>query len=255
MWDTYENRLNAKGRSLFDTKLNRAEDYLRRKVKGSLSYHEITINGFKERVVIIDSDNLNEKSLFVSPNQHIEPGMTVRWMDNFWIITEKDANERLYVRMKMLQCNYLLKWIASDGNIIYRQCVIEDGTKYMAGETTSAYSQNAMSLGDTRISVTLPRDEYTVQLGRGVRFLIDDYDSPSVLAYRITKPFKIGGVYNGQGAMSFILTEVNTEDDDNIELHIADYYKYFPREGEAEVREEVEPGETVDEDTGKRVWL
>lgn len=102
-----------------------------------------------------------------------------------------------------------------------------------------------MTLGDTRISVTFPRNKHTVKIGRKHRFLIDDYDTEHVLAYRVTKPFKVGGVYNGHGAMSFVFQECNTEDDDNLELHIADYYKHFSR-GAVEER---------DENDKREVWL
>ena len=60
--------------------------------------------------------------------------------------------------------------------------------------------------------------------------MIDDYDSPNVLAYRLTKPFKLGGSYVGNGVLYFVLQECNTEDSDNFDLHIANYYNYFPRE-------------------------
>jgi hypothetical protein len=103
--------------------------------------------------------------------------------------------------------------------------------------------------------MSLPRDEYSLQLHRDHRFLIDDYDSKTVLAYRLTKPFKLGGVYGNEGAMTFVLTEVNTEDDDNFELHIADYYKYFPRTENVAENVDVQKPESVKEEGGKKVWL
>lgn len=87
-----------------------------------------------------------------------------------------------------------------------------------------------MNRGDSRVYLYLPRDGDTIKLNRSNRFLIDDYDSPNVLAYRLTKPFKLGGSYNGNGILAFVLTECNTEDTDNIELHIPNYYDHFPRE-------------------------
>lgn len=121
----------------------------------------------------------------------------------------------------------------------------------LTGETMSSYNENGMVLGDTRISCTMSKNKYNTQFSRDTRLLIDDYESNSVLAYRITKPFKIGGVYNGKGAMRFVLTEVNTEDTDNLELHIANYYDYFPRPTDPE---KFEPGETETR-SGKKVWL
>lgn len=84
--------------------------------------------------------------------------------------------------------------------------------------------------GDSRISLTIAKDEYTVNLTREHRFLIDDYASKNVLAYRLTKPFKLGGSYDENGVLCFVLQECNTEDSDNLELHIANYYDHFPRE-------------------------
>ncbi len=126
-------------------------------------------------------------------------------MGNHWLITEKDANNELYTKGTMKQCNYLLRWIAEDDTVVERWCVIEDGTKYLTGE----YGDNDFIVvrGDSRISVTLAKDEYSIQLNRNNRFLIDDYDSKNVLAYRLTKPFKLGGSYNGEGVLNFVLTE------------------------------------------------
>ena len=96
----------------------------------------------------------------------------------------------------------------------------------------------------------ISKDKYTLSFNRENRFLIDDYASPNVLAYRLTKPFKLGGSYDDRGILTFVLQECNTEDTDNIELHIANYYDYFPRECD---EPEKEPG-AVD-DTGKKVWI
>ena len=123
---------------------------------------------------------------------------------------------------------------------------------YLTGE----YGDNDFIVvrGDSRISLTLAKDEYSIQLNRNNRFLIDDYDSKNVLAYRLTKPFKLGGSYNGEGVLNFVLTECNTEDSDNIELHIANYYDHFPKEKPDEP--DTPSGDnTPDVPDGKKVWL
>lgn len=83
--------------------------------------------------------------------------------------------------------------------------------------------------GDSRIAVTLARNEQTVNLNRNIRFLIDDPDAKHKLAYALTKPLKLGSVFNNQGVYKFVLQEVTATDDDNHELGIADYYKYYPK--------------------------
>ena len=76
----------------------------------------------------------------------------------------------------------------------------------------------------------LARNEKTKKMGRNHRFLIDDPESPHMMAYALTKPLKLGWTYNDQGVYKFVLQEVTTTDYDNQELCIADYYKHFPRD-------------------------
>ncbi len=85
-----------------------------------------------------------------------------------------------------------------------------------------------MSRGDSRIAMTLARNALSVKLNRKNRFLVDDPDAPLKMAYALTKPLKIGSTYNNQGVFKFVMSEVNSTDEDNQELGVADYYKYYP---------------------------
>lgn len=102
--------------------------------------------------------------------------------------------------------------------------------------------------GDSRIAVTVARTEATAKLGRETRFLIDDPDTGFTLAYALTKPLKVNGewMYNKMGVYKFVMQEVQTTADDNVELGIADYYKHFPKE--PPIIDPVTP-------EGKKVWL
>lgn len=108
--------------------------------------------------------------------------------------------------------------------------------------------------GDSRISLTIARNEHTVKFNREDRFLIDDPESDHKLAYLLTKPLKLGATFNNKGVFKFVLQEVTATEDDNHELGIADYYKHFPKAS-------VEDGngstdmDDVSEETGKKVWL
>ena len=252
-WRSYDSRLSVRGATKRDAILNREKAYLRRKLPTNLSYHEAIVNNVERELAIINSDNLHQKTVCSMPGEDIISGSLVQWCGRHWLVTDVDPNNEVYTRGIMIECNHILRWVAADGSIVERWCIVSDGTKYLTGETMSSYNENGMSLGDTRIAVSLARDEYSLQLTRDRRFLIDDEDSGSVLAYRLTKPYKIGGVYNGAGVMTFMMSEVNTEDDDNFELRIADYYTYFPRSG-AEATTQVEPVTPVTM-TGRRNWL
>ncbi|MCD8206982.1 MAG: hypothetical protein LUD72_03495 [Bacteroidales bacterium] len=91
---------------------------------------------YTQNVAIIDSDNLNEKTIISMPSEDIILGSLVIWMNEHWLVTERDANTTVYTRAKLLQCNHLLKWVAEDNNIIEQWSVFDDGTKLKREVTT-----------------------------------------------------------------------------------------------------------------------
>lgn len=96
----------------------------KRELPASLSYHQLTVNGTVRNMAVINSDNLNLKTLCTMPGEDLPHGGLVEWMGNHWLITEKDANNELYTKGTMKQCNYLLRWIAEDDTVVERWCVI-----------------------------------------------------------------------------------------------------------------------------------
>lgn len=245
VWDNYDS-LHSKTRR--DTKLEREKRLLVSKLPNSLSYHHVLIDGAQRDVAITNTDNLNAKHIFSIPGEDIPHGGYVEWMDNHWLITERDANTEIYTKALMLQCNYLLRWVDADKQIHEQWCIVEDGTKYLTGEYEDR--NFVVTRGDSRIAVTLARNEYTAKLGRRDRFIIDDPDSLQPLAYALTKPLKLWNMFNDEGVYKFVLQEVNTTDDDNFDLRIADYYKYFPKDPGSEATDP--PSESR---PGKKVWL
>jgi hypothetical protein len=249
-WDIYQNRMGARGASRRETILRREVRMVENKIRDSLSYQKVIIDDVCQNVVIVDSDNLNEKNIFSLPGEDIRHGSLVCWKNNYWLVTERDANTTVYTRAKMIQCNHLLKWVSDDGEIFEQWCIVEDGTKYLTGELEDR--NFVVTRGDSRIAMTIARNERTVKFNRENRFLIDDPVSEHKLAYLLTKPLKLGAVFNGDGVYKFVLQEVTATGDDNHELGIADYYKHFPKE---------ESGVNTDNDsvntdgTGKKVWI
>lgn len=257
-WGTYCARIESRGGTRREARLRREARTLAGKYPDSLAYHEMMIDDAMRSVAVINSDNFNLKTLCSMPGEDLPHGGTVNWMDNHWLIIARDANNELYTKATMQQCNYLIRWVSKDKEIIERWCIVEDGTKYLTGE----YGDNEYILvrGDSRLTLTLPRDKETIRLNRDNRFLIDDYDSPNVLAYRLTKPFKLGGTFTGNGILSFVLQECNTEDGDDLERHIANYYDYFPRTtkpgvGPPIAEGDVPPGRPEDNSAAKKVWI
>lgn len=245
-WILYNNRISAKGGTKRNTSLQREVRMLKTKLQDGLSYKQVKINDEVKYLEIIDTDNLNEKTIYTLPGESIFCGNTIYWMDNYWLVTECDANTEIQTKAKMLQCNFLLKWVNDEGRVCEQWCIIEDGTKYLTGEYEDR--NFIVTRGDSRISMTIGRNDETVKLNRKRRFLIDDPKSAEQLAYELSKPLKVGRVYNGNGIFGFVLQEVTTTDDDNLELGIADYYKYFPKN-------QTETTPSAPDSNGKKVWI
>ena len=109
--------------------------------------------------------------------------------------------------------------------------------------------------GDSRIEIMIGKNEFTSKLNRDSRFIIDDAYSERKLAYALTKPLKVGRSYGDDGVFCFILQEVQSTDNDNLELEIADYYKHFPREDSGlSVTTDIEPDTNFTSD-GRKVYL
>ncbi len=225
MWDAYQARADVRGNTRRETALRREQRMLADKLRHSLSFHHAIVDDEDRDVAIINTDNLETKFIYALPGEDIRHGAYVQWMDNHWLVVEKDYNTEVYTRAKMTQCNHLLKWVDDDDVIHEQWCIVEDGTKYLTGEYEDR--QFIVTRGDSRIAVTIARNRDTAKLGRLNRFLIDDHESGHMLAYALTKPLKFSSVYNDNGVYKFVLQEVNTTDDDNQELGIADYYKHF----------------------------
>lgn len=135
-WYVYANRIEARGGSKRGSIKNTAVRNIYSHLPDSLSYFDVTIDDEHQRVAIINSDNLDEKTMISMPGENIKHGGLVHWMDQYWLVIEKDYNNTLYVRTKLQQCNYLLRWVSGDGVIHEQWCIVEDGTKL---EIVSAY--------------------------------------------------------------------------------------------------------------------
>ena len=227
VWDIYDERIAARGSSKRNSFIKREKRYIYDHLVDNPSYSECIVDGETRLCGIMNTDNLDKKTIISMPDEDLRHGALVEWMGNKWLIVERDANTTLYTKCIMQQCNYFLQWVDKDGNICGQWAYINDSTKYLTGELEDRHF--IATRGDTRLSVTISRTPDALRLDRTTRFIIDDPDCHEHLAYVLTKPLRMGQVFNSNGVYSFIMQEVETTDDDNLDLLIADYYKYFPR--------------------------
>lgn len=271
IWDRYSNRVTVRGDSVRSDTLAREKSRLKYMLQDSLSYHTVWMyedsiiqpypsamcdmvddNHIEQNIAIINSDNLDEKYIYSLPDEDVQIGDLFYWSDNYWLITERDANTELYTRARALQCNYLLKWVEvidGDPQIIEQWCYVEDGTKYMTGELEDRHF--IVTRGDNRIAITIARNEHTKLFNRTCRFLVDDSGTNELLSYDLSKPLKAGHTYNDKGIYQFVLSESNYTDNDNMELGIADYYLYFQDSQTIDIPED----DSDDSESGKKVWF
>lgn len=262
-FSTYKNRIEAHGGTKQNAAYIREVRLIETRLPDNLSYKDVCIypneytyniesspsvdKCISQKVAITGTDSSNEKTIYSMPGEDIALGSLVFWKDNYWLVSERDADTTLYTQAKLIQCNHLLKWIAEDESIIEQWCVVEDGTKYLTGEYESR--DFVVTRGDTRISLQIAKNKYTNVLNRENRFLIDDADSLHKLAYLLTKPYKKGYTFNGKGSYKFILQEVTSTEYDNHELGIADYYKHFPKQTSGS------EGDDTDDKSERRGWI
>lgn len=220
--ERYQTRMRAKGVLPRESWLKNTQAWINTKLPASLSYYTAEIDGEERQCAIISSRHDTTKKIITMPGETLTNGTYVKWADEIWLITSVDPQSEVYQSGSMTQCNYLLKWVNDRGEVVSRWVIALDGTKYLTGE----YDQNTMTLGDSRLQLTMPRDDETVLVNRGDRFLIDDPDANQPMAYELTKVNRSGAVYDGHGVFVHMLSEDNRQDgNDNYDLMIADYEK------------------------------
>ena len=219
-WDAYRERMDLHGQTKHDMWINHSRTAIGRRLLDSPSCRRVLVNGEEQTLSITRHAESGYKKVASMPGEHLVHGGLVDFANGKWLITDVDPDDQVYQRGVMRQCNHILRWVSQKtGEIREKWCVVEDGTKYLIGERTKEF----LTIGDGRMAVTIAKDPETIELCRGLRFLIDDEDSDFVTAYQITKSNKLFNVYNGEGVFRFILNEVQLTDDDDTERRIADF--------------------------------
>ncbi len=140
--------------------------------------------------------------------------------DTYWLIYNSFDVNGIHYKGKMIQCNYLLRWQLSDGNIIKRWANIVSASKYDVGEN----GNNTIVLSSNNYTVLIGYCEEGFEL-EGKRVFIDMKQTNPTKIFKITRSDDV--IYNASGLgylLSFIAdkTEFNPNKD-NQELRICDY--------------------------------
>ena len=229
-WTLYDRRLTAHGNTPRERTRNYAIYNIDLLDNASVAYmtaevflpNEIT--SFEQDFVFLKSDDTAMKYIIARHGESITCGSIVVWSKHKWIVTDVDVDDDLYAKGTITKSNYTLSFTLPDGTEVSKPAYIRDVTKYLVGETR----KDIITIGSSRMSVTVAKDNDTALIKRGTRFLIDDVDASSAIAYEITKIDRVTGLIDSDGIYKFLVVETNVREGDDLAYMIPDNSGYTP---------------------------
>ena len=194
-----------------------------------LDPEDVTINGVPSKLLVVKTAKADVKKASVKPDATLSYGDIIGWLGTYWIVDELDADNRIYNKGKMRQCNLLLKWMSESGAVISRYCVFGDAAKFSDGVKQTSQ----ITTVDSTLTIRIRTDSEVAKLKHNSRFLIGN---PAFVyemlrsgthppAYELTKAVPVSDTRNGAGYTDLIVKETEYSDTtDNPFLMIANYY-------------------------------
>lgn len=196
--------------------------------------HSDLSDGIEIKAIVqnVTTDNINNDDMrqVLCNIGILQSGQYIEYKNRYWLVATLPDDNKLYEKAIMLCCNHYLQWKNDNGLVIGRYCITLDETKYTVGEKDKG---NNVILGDTRFNISIPRDEETLKLKSGKRFLISNTTN-NAQAYKLTRIEDVTEYYVTKDVLPFqdysgIANLVCAEDQvndqvDNKDLMIADYY-------------------------------
>ena len=229
-WDLYMARLLAHG----DTPRDRARNYaiytIDSLMPASVAYRTALVilpndmGEYDQDFAFLKSDDYAIKYICTRPGESITCGAILDWCNHKWIVTDQDVDDDLYAKATITKSNYNLKFTLDSGAEVSKPAYIRDVTKYLVGET----AKQMITIGSSRMSVTVAKDRDTDMIQRGTRFLIDDPDVGMKIAYQVTKIDRVTGILDGTGIYKFLVVETNVREGDDVIEMVPDNSVYVP---------------------------
>lgn len=140
--------------------------------------------------------------------------------DTYWLIYNSFNVNDIHYEGKMIQCNYLLRWQISNGDIIKRWANIVSASKYDVGEN----GNNTIILSSNNYTILIGYCEEAFEL-EGKRVFIDMKPTDPIKVFKITRSDDV--LYNS-GDMGMLLSFIADKKEfdpnkDNQKLRICDY--------------------------------
>lgn len=144
----------------------------------------------------------------------------IKYDNKIWVIMTEPADNCIYDKCIIHQCNYVLKWQDDNGRVHLYPACIENASQYNTGED----GNKTVTLGYNQLMAYLSLDDITVLIKRDKRMFID-YNRVEPIPYKVTRPDTVCFSYGISRVLSLIFTEdqFNLETD-SIEHWLCDYF-------------------------------
>ncbi|MDF2588222.1 MAG: hypothetical protein K0S41_2063 [Anaerocolumna sp.] len=211
--DRYAERINLMGTTQRERQLNRLKQTISSNAPQSLSCKDVKIGGVDRKLIINDTKTTTIKDFTTLPNETVSASDSILWNTKNWLITEADSDSEVYVKGKIKECNYTLKFQHPTTGAILSYPCITSSTRL--GQEENSY----MTLGNNEKSILLAYNQSTILCGSGKRFFVDNNTENPI-------PYIVIGVDNTShnGLIELIVKEDRLQSTDNIELGICNYF-------------------------------
>lgn len=227
-FEQYKSRLHQRGDTMRERELYYEKRHLKETMPNTLSCKDVLINGVEQKICMERGTLPYYKNITSLPDETFEAGQYVQYNNSVQLIVSCDWDDEVYTYGKTQQCNYLLKWQNSNGEVIERWSCVLSASKYNNGEKYN----NVIVVGSNQLMVYLPNDSETLKLKADKRLFVDfNVDSPK--CYDVTRVDTVTmsydgvaePVYDGRGCILLVLTETEVNPDtDRIDLMLCDYF-------------------------------
>lgn len=159
------------------------------------------------------------------PISTVKAGMYVFFENRYWLVTGYPGNNKIYEKVTVVLCQYLLRWQNDTGKIIERWVNLTSAAKYDVGEA----GNKTIVLTTNNISILIPNDTESIQV-EGKRVFIDYNTATPKKVFKITRNDDSLFNYGQHGGILNLIadkTEFNNLTD-NQKLMICDYRSPTP---------------------------
>ena len=145
----------------------------------------------------------------------------IKYDGAIWLIITEPADNCIYDKCVLHQCNYIFKWQNANKDIIYCPASIENASQYNTGEE----GNKILMLGYNQLMAYVSLDDDTVIIDRNLRLFVD-YNKVNPIPYKVTRPDTVAFSYGKNRVMCLVLTEDQyNPKTDSIENWLCDYFK------------------------------